>query len=111
MLELLAVGVSASIGQYFLTKAFTAGDPSRVSVVSLSQFVMILILDVVVLEHPLNWHKLWGIPLILGPTVWLMMQRVKTSTIVLSAQADAKLHGEETRFAIHADSAASAETK
>src|SRR5262249_44178419 len=40
--ELLAVGVTASIGQYFLTKAFTAGDPARVSVASLSQFVFIL---------------------------------------------------------------------
>ena len=85
--ELLAVGVSASVGQYFLTKAFTAGDPSRVSVVSLSQFIMILILDMVVLGHSLNLSKLWGIPLILGPTVWLMMQRVKTSEIALAAEA------------------------
>jgi len=83
--ELLAVGVTAAIGQYFLTRAFTAGDPARVSVASLTQFVFILVLDVVVLNHPLNPAKLWGIPLILGPTVWLMTQRVKTSDIVVIA--------------------------
>lgn len=81
--ELLAVGVTASIGQYFLTRAFTAGDPAKVSVASLTQFVFILVLDITVLGNPLNPHKLWGIPLILGPTVWLMMQRVKTSELVL----------------------------
>lgn len=82
--ELLGIGLTASIGQYYLTKAFTAGDPARVSVASLSQFVFVLILDVLVLDHSLDWNKLWGIPLILGPTAWLMMRRVKTSTIVVN---------------------------
>ncbi|MSU79213.1 MAG: DMT family transporter [Gemmataceae bacterium] len=70
--ELLGVGVSAAIGQYFLTRAFTAGDPARVSVASLSQFVMVLALDVTILGHVPSLSKLWGIPLILGPTIWLM---------------------------------------
>jgi drug/metabolite transporter (DMT)-like permease len=82
LLELLAVGVTASVGQYFLTRAFTAGDPARVSVASLSQFVFILLLDVLVLENPLDPTKLWGIPLILGPTIWLMTRRIKTSMLV-----------------------------
>src|SRR5262249_25101462 len=63
--ELATVGVTASIGQYFLTRAFTAGDPARVSVASLSQFVMILLLDVFLLGNSLDPIKLWGIPLIL----------------------------------------------
>jgi drug/metabolite transporter (DMT)-like permease len=77
LFELLAVGASATFGQFFLTKAFTTGDPAKVSVASLSQFVFILILDVLVLGHPLDWSKLWGVPLILGPTAWLMMQRAR----------------------------------
>ena len=82
LLELIGIGLSAAAGQYFLTRAFTSGDPARVSVASLSQFVLVLLLDVLVLGHQLDWHKLWGIPLILGPTVWLMLQRVKTSALV-----------------------------
>jgi drug/metabolite transporter (DMT)-like permease len=82
LLELFTVGVTASVGQYFLTKAFTAGDPARVSVASLSQFVFILLLDVLVLNNPLDPTKIWGIPLILGPTIWLMTRRIKTSSLV-----------------------------
>ena len=100
--EMIGVGVAASVGQYFLTKAFTSGDPARVSVASLSQFVMVLALDVFVLQNPLDWHKLWGIPLILGPTVWLMMGRVKTSAIATV---------EPPQLAVCADPAASVETK
>ena len=60
--ELVAVGVTAAIGQYFLTKAFTAGDPARVSVASLSQFVFILLLDVFVLNNPLDPMQALGHP-------------------------------------------------
>src|SRR5262249_44624135 len=73
LFELVGVGLTATIGQFFLTKAFTSGDPAKVSVASLTQFVFILILDVFVLDHPLEVSKLWGIPLVLGPTLWLMM--------------------------------------
>ncbi len=75
--ELFGVGISAAIGQYFLTRAFTAGDPARVSVASLSQFVMVLALDITILGNVPNPSKLWGVPLILGPTIWLMTRRVR----------------------------------
>lgn len=108
VLELIGIGLSASMGQYFLTRAFTAGDPARVSVASLSQFVMVLALDVLVLQNPLAWHKLWGIPLILGPTVWLMLQRVKTSTLVPEGPVAAK---PEAHWAIRAEPTVPSETK
>jgi len=95
--ELLGIGVTASIGQFFLTKAFTSGDPAKMSVASLTQFVFILAIDVLVLNHSLDWIKLWGIPLILGPTLWLMARRLKTSTLVSdasSSEADALAHVE-----------------
>jgi drug/metabolite transporter (DMT)-like permease len=107
VLELLGIGVTASIGQYFLTKAFTAGDPAKMSVATLSQFVFILALDVLVLQNPLDWTKLWGIPLIIGPTVWLMLQRVKTSTLV-PVTTPAK---PAPQWAIRADSAVPSESK
>lgn len=108
---LFGVGVMASIGQFFLTKAFTAGDPARMSVASLTQFVFILVLDVVVLNHSLDWNKVWGIPLILGPTVWLMLQRVKTSAIVpeLPAPVEEEMPG-EPELAICVDSAGRSES-
>jgi drug/metabolite transporter (DMT)-like permease len=108
LVELIGIGLSASMGQYFLTRAFTAGDPARVSVASLSQFVMVLLLDVLVLQNPLDWHKLWGIPLILGPTVWLMLRRVKTSVLVPEGPAEAR---PDAQWAIRADSTISSETK
>ena len=111
--ELLGVGLSASIGQYFLTRAFTAGDPARVSIASLSQFVMILVLDIFVLDNRLDPIKLWGIPLILGPTVWLMMQRVKISSL---APDPAELPRPtpvpvDVKWAIRADSSVSNDSK
>lgn len=81
-LQLLGIGVTASVGQYYLTRAFTAGDPARISVASLSQFVFVLVLDVVILGDWLEWNKIAGIPLIMGPTIWLMTQRLKTSALV-----------------------------
>lgn len=82
IVELLGVGFAASIGQFFLTKAFTSGDAARVSVANLTQFVFVYILDLLIVQTPFDPNKLWGIPLILGPTIWLMTQRVKTSSIV-----------------------------
>jgi drug/metabolite transporter (DMT)-like permease len=112
LLELLAVGVTASIGQYFLTKAFTAGDPARVSVASLSQFVFILLLDIFVLDHPIDPTKLWGIPLILGPTVWLMTRRIKTSALVPDSGVEPEPQIPlESTWAIRADSAVPNDSK
>jgi drug/metabolite transporter (DMT)-like permease len=108
LLELIGIGLSAAAGQYFLTRAFTAGDPARVSVAFLSQFVMVLLLDALVLQNPLDWNKVWGIPLILGPTVWLMVQRVKTPALVPEESVTAR---PESQWAIHADATVSGETK
>lgn len=110
LLELLGVGVAASFGQYFLTRAFTSGDPAKVSVASLSQFVFILVLDIFVLDNPLDPSKLWGIPLILGPTVWLMLQRVHPAADLAVREPESKVQSLpkltcEANLAICADSA------
>lgn len=74
LLLLFGVGISATIGQNFLTLAFSSGAPTKVSVVGLSQVVFAVIGDV------LFWHKssditeLIGILLILLPTGWVMLK-------------------------------------
>lgn len=119
--ELLGIGLTASVGQYYLTKAFTAGDPARISVATLSQFVFVLVLDVLILGYELDGAKLLGIPLILGPTVWLMTRRVKTSALVPETEPapvtsetsviPASTLPAETNWAVRADSAVSNDTQ
>ncbi len=74
-MQLLGVGLSATVGQLFLTLAFTHGDPAKVSVVSLTQIPFTLVLDTLVLGHALVPSKLIGVPLIICPTAWLMLRR------------------------------------
>jgi drug/metabolite transporter (DMT)-like permease len=71
-LMLLGLGVSATVGQLFLTKAFAAGTPARVSVVGLTQVVFALAFDVLVWGRSLGPTTLLGMALVVAPTAWLM---------------------------------------
>lgn len=73
--DLIGLGLCATVGQICLTKAFTIGDPAKISVVGLTQIVFALILDATILGHELPPEKLLGIPLVLGPTAWLMLRQ------------------------------------
>jgi drug/metabolite transporter (DMT)-like permease len=81
--QLLGVGLGATIGQLFLTLAFTHGDPAKVSVVSLTQVIFTLVLDAVVLGHAPKLANLVGVPLVIAPTAWLMLQRRSISNVSL----------------------------
>jgi drug/metabolite transporter (DMT)-like permease len=72
---LLAVGGTATAGQLFLTRAFAAGPPAKVSVVGLTQVVFALGLYLL-LERP-EFHPatLVGIALVMAPTAWVMALR------------------------------------
>jgi drug/metabolite transporter (DMT)-like permease len=74
---LVGVGLTATVGQLFLTKAFTAGAPARVSVVSLTQVIFILILDAALLGNVPDEMKLLGVALILAPTSWIMLRPMR----------------------------------
>lgn len=74
-LALVGVGVMATFGQMFLTVAFTTGQPAKLSVVGLMQIVFTLILDQVVLGNTPSAEKLLGIPLVIGPTAWLLLSK------------------------------------
>ena len=72
LLLLLVVGSTATVGQLFLTKAFAAGPPAKISVVSLMQVVFALLLDVLLWHRRFNALMLAGMVLVMAPTAWLM---------------------------------------
>jgi drug/metabolite transporter (DMT)-like permease len=71
---LLGVGVSATIGQLFLTMAFAIGPPARVSVVGLSQVGFTMLLEMIVTQRSFNAVTLLGMGLVLGPTAWTLLR-------------------------------------
>jgi drug/metabolite transporter (DMT)-like permease len=84
VLMLLGIGVTASFGQVLLTRAFAAGDPSRVAIVSLSQIIFALVPDALVFDHPVDATTLIGIVLIAAPTAWLMAREYGRARPALS---------------------------
>jgi drug/metabolite transporter (DMT)-like permease len=74
LFALLGVGVTATIGQFFLTKAFTHGAPARVSVVGLTQVVFVFALDIALLDQSLNSWQMVGVLLVMAPTAWIMLR-------------------------------------
>lgn len=72
---LLGVGASATIGQVCLTRAFTSGEPSRVSIVGLAQVPFALGLDLLFGGPMFSLLTLAGIALVLLPAAWVMSTR------------------------------------
>jgi drug/metabolite transporter (DMT)-like permease len=70
---LLGVGVLATFGQIFLTRAFALGEPTRVSVVGLTQIVFAMILGAVLLDQGFNTWRILGVVLVVAPTGWVML--------------------------------------
>ncbi len=79
LLMLAGLGVCATIGQLFLTKAFAAGPPARVSVVALTQVGFALLFDMAIWGRTFSPLSLAGIVLVMAPTAWLLVtQRLDT---------------------------------
>jgi drug/metabolite transporter (DMT)-like permease len=74
-LRLLGVGATATIGQVFLTRAFAAGPPAKVSVVGLTQIVFAIGLDVLTRDRSFSPATLLGMALVMAPTAWVMAGR------------------------------------
>jgi drug/metabolite transporter (DMT)-like permease len=72
LLMLLGVGVTATVGQLFLTKAFASGPPAKVSVVGLTQVVFAMVLEMCLEHRSFTPGTLFGMALVLAPTGWLM---------------------------------------
>jgi drug/metabolite transporter (DMT)-like permease len=79
LLKLLGIGVSATIGQVFLTLAFGRGAPAKVSVVGLMQIVFVMAMCVWAFDRHVNGLALVGTVLVIAPTAWLLAQSKATS--------------------------------
>jgi drug/metabolite transporter (DMT)-like permease len=76
LLATLAVmGVAATVGQFFLTKAFTTGHPAKVSVVGLTQVGIGMAFDVLIWHRSFRAPTLLGVVLVVAPTAWLLWRR------------------------------------
>lgn len=68
---LLGVGITGTLGQFFLTKAYAAGAPARVSVISLTQVLFGMLFDLAIWGRAMTHLSLLGFCLVLAPTAWL----------------------------------------
>ena len=84
LLLLLGVGLMATFGQIFLTLAFSSGDPTRVSVVGLTQIVFAMILGAVLLGHGFDWLRILGTVMVVAPTGWVMLRQRKPARVAPS---------------------------
>lgn len=73
LLMLTGVGVTGTIGQLGMTRAFALGHPSKVAVVGLTQIVFACLFDVIVWKHHFDLLTICGILLVTAPTAWLLM--------------------------------------
>lgn len=64
------VGLTGTVGQVFLTKAYAVGMPSRVAVISLTQVIFGLGFDLTFWGRGMPPIALVGMALILAPTAW-----------------------------------------
>jgi drug/metabolite transporter (DMT)-like permease len=71
---LLGVGVTATLGQICLTKAFTLGDPAKVAVVGLSQVGFGVVIEILLWGRQFSRETVLGMIMILAPTGWLMLR-------------------------------------
>ncbi len=71
-LMLLGVAICGTVGQLFLTRAYAAGAPARVSVLGLSQVVFGLGFDVLLWHRVMSPLALAGMLLVVAPTAWLL---------------------------------------
>lgn len=75
VLQLLGIGLAATIGQLCLTKAFAHGPATKVAVVGLTQIVFAMGLDVVCFQKTFDGLTLLGVGLVLAPTAWVVTHR------------------------------------
>jgi drug/metabolite transporter (DMT)-like permease len=87
LLMLGSVGVCATVGQLFLTKAFAAGPPARVSVVALTQVGFAMLFDMVFWNRSFGLLSLLGIALVIAPTAWLLVTQRRPVDLSLEPPA------------------------
>jgi drug/metabolite transporter (DMT)-like permease len=79
-LMLLGVGLTGTAGQVLITKAFAAGSPSRISVLSLTQVIFAMGYDVAIQGRVLDPTTILGFLLVLAPTAWITLNAGRLQT-------------------------------
>ena len=74
VLLLFGVGITGTIGQIFLTKAYAAGSAPRVAVIGMSQVAMALMFDILYRQKLPLPGSLAGMFLVVGPVMWVILQ-------------------------------------
>jgi drug/metabolite transporter (DMT)-like permease len=77
---LLGVGMSGTVGQVLLTKAFASGAPARIAVLGLTQVLFAMIFDLTFEGRRLGPASLAGFLLVLVPTAWITAAAGRTSS-------------------------------
>lgn len=77
---LLGVGLSGTIGQLCLTRAYAAGPPGEVSIVGLSQVAFAMAFDVLIWGRAWTGQTLLGFALVLGPSALLTGRATRRSS-------------------------------
>ena len=70
---LVGVGLTGTLGQLAMTRAFALGSPSRVSIVGLMQIVFALLFDLLLWRRSFDPSVFAGILLVTAPSGWLML--------------------------------------
>jgi drug/metabolite transporter (DMT)-like permease len=86
---LLCVGLSATVGQFFLTKAFTSGPPARVSVAGLTQVGFGMAFDALLWGKSFGLLTILGTVLVVAPTGWLLWRRQEDDPSAVEAIEEA----------------------
>lgn len=81
----VGLGLTATIGQVMLTKAFAVGPPAKVSVVALSQIGFAVIFDVVIWKRALTPATILGMLLVAAPTAWVLLHRPRLTAEELAS--------------------------
>lgn len=89
---LLGVGITGTIGQIFLTKAYAAGSAPRIAVIGMSQVAMALVFDLAYRGKMPPSLSLAGMTFVVAPVIWVILRgkgRAKHGTNVRSSSSTA----------------------
>jgi len=81
VVRLLGVGLSGTMGQVLLTKAFAAGPPARIAVLSLTQVLFAMIYDVAIAGRILGADTIAGFLLVLIPSAWITIRAGRSTQV------------------------------
>lgn len=71
---LLGVGITGTIGQIFLTKAYAAGSAPRIAVIGMSQVAMALVFDLAYRGKIPPVLSLAGMTFVVAPVIWVILR-------------------------------------